>query len=63
MRDVSCVKYTPRAWDARSLQPKLIDPLYFGIMQRLRSDKRLISYFKTAVFLIMFMFITGYTAA
>ena len=34
-----CVGYTPRAWDLRSLQSILdVFPLYFGLLQRLRSD-------------------------
>ena len=38
MREVSCVGYTPRAWDPRSLQSMLNGPAYFGRLQRLRSD-------------------------
>ena len=40
MREVSFVVYTPRAWDPRSLQSMLNSPLYFGLLQRLRSDLR-----------------------
>ena len=32
MLEVSCVGYTPRAWDPRSLQSMLNGPLYFGLL-------------------------------
>ena len=31
MLEVSCVRYTPRAWDTRSLKSMLNGPLYFGL--------------------------------
>ena len=38
MSEVSCVEYTLRAWDPRSLQSMLNGVLYFGLLQHLRSD-------------------------
>ena len=32
MREVSCVEYSPRAWDPRSLQSILDVPLYFWLV-------------------------------
>ena len=33
MREVSCVGYTPRAWNPRSLWSMLDGPLYFGLLE------------------------------
>ena len=32
MREVSCMGYTPRAWDPRSVQSMLNNPLYLGVL-------------------------------
>ena len=37
IRKVSCVGYTPRAWDPRSLYSMLNGFLYFGPLRSLRS--------------------------
>ena len=41
MRLVSCVGYTPHAWDPRSLLSMLIGLLYFGLLERFCIDWRL----------------------
>ena len=43
MREVSCVRYTARAWDPRSLQPMLNDFVYFVMFsRRLKTALRLV---------------------
>ena len=41
LREVSCLGYTPRAWDTRSLQSMLNGPLYFSLW-RARVDLSLL---------------------
>ena len=47
MLEVSFVGYTSRAWDLSSLKSILDGPLYFGALQRLRSDYKY--YFKPRI--------------
>ena len=59
MHEVSCVGYTPRTWDPRSLLSMLNGLLYFGLLQRLCSDY-LLYFFLPRILITIFIFIIYY---